>query len=372
MLGSWPRCCAGSVSGPSDTGLIMTHRRIIISMYFSYVAHSGGVIDVARNVLAGLKATNASGYTVREPSARVTQHKIRTLLRFLADSWLGLRYYFKPVVLLFPNYFCLPLPGARCRTVVVVHDIMFKHYPAYVSPAKRLILDVSYRIVQKRADGVIFISKDSEQDFIRTYGAPRRHTTIYNPVVFKGASPNTVRTVGPQDKPYVIANFHYYPHKNVEGLLVVFDRLHAAWPELQLVFTGNCPPQFDELIKNCKARHAIQHLGFLPKNQVLAVVRDAAAFISLSKFEGFNMSAAEAALLGKPLILSDLPVHRELFTDCARFVSLSDPNVDGSELSRFVQAYTPVRPSFADQVSPEQSAERYISFINKVADSDAS
>lgn len=344
----------------------MTHRQIIISMYFSYVAHSGGVIDVARNVLAGLKAASAYGYTVREPYAFVTRSKMRTLLRFLADIWLGLRYYFSPVVLLFPNYFCLPLPGARCRTVVVVHDIMFKHYPAYVSPAKRLILDASYRIVQKRAHGVIFISKDSEQDFIRTYGAPRRYTTIYNPVVLKGASPDTVRTVGPQDKPYVIANFHYYPHKNLEGLLATFERLHEAWPELQLVFTGNRPPQFDDLIQGCKARQAIHHLGFLPKEQVMAVVRDAAFFMSMSQFEGFNMSAAEAALLGKPLILSDLPVHRELFGDCARFVALSDPHVDVAELVRFVQTHTPSQPAFAEEVRPEAAARRYLQFIEQV------
>lgn len=348
-------------------GRFMTPRQIIISMYFSYVAHSGGVIDVARNVLAGLKAAGAAGYVVLEPSSSITHGKLRTLLRFVADIWLGVRHYFSPVVLLYPNYFCLPLPGARCRSVVVVHDIMFKHYPAYVSPAKRLILDLSYRIVQKRAHGVIFISKDSEQDFIRTYGKPRRYTTIYNPVVLKGASPDTVRTVGPQGRPYVIANFHYYPHKNLEGLLSVFDRLHELWPDLQLVFTGNKPPQFDALIQSCKAHQAIQHLGFLPKEQVMAVVRDAAFFMSMSQFEGFNMSAAEAALLGKPLILSDLPVHRELFADCARFVSLSDPMNDAAELVRFVQSHTSAPPAFAKDVAPEAAAKRYLAFIEQVA-----
>lgn len=345
----------------------MLRRSIIFSMYFSYVAHSGGVIDVARNVLAGLKAAGASGYQVLEPSATVRNGKLRTLLRFLCDMWLSVRYYFSPVVLLYPNYFCTPLPGARSRSVVVVHDIMFRHYPAYVSPAKRLILDLSYRIVQKRADGVIFISKDSERDFIRTYGEPRRYTTIYNPVVLKGASPDTVRTVGPMGKPYVIANFHYYPHKNLEGLLWVFDQLHAVWPDLQLVFTGNKPPQFDELIRQSKSSESICHLGFLPKEQVMAVVRDAAFFMSMSQFEGFNMSAAEAALLGKPLILSDLPVHRELFADCAQFVSLSSDTIDAPALMRFVQNHMPRSPAFAAAVAPEAAATQYLAFIDQVA-----
>lgn len=345
----------------------MLSRQIIFSMYFSYVAHSGGVIDVARNVLAGLKALGASGYRVLEPSPAVRNGKLRTLLRFLADMWLSLRYYFSPVVVFYPNYFCTPLPGARARSVVVVHDIMFKHYPAYVSPAKRLILDLSYRIVQKRAHGVIFISKDSERDFIRTYGKPRQYTTIYNPVVLKGASADTVRKVGPVGKPYVIANFHYYPHKNLEGLLRVFDQLHAAWPDLQLVFTGNKPPEFEALIQKSNAPQAISHLGFLPKEQVMAVVRDAAFFMSMSQFEGFNMSAAEAALLGKPLILSDLPVHRELFADCAQFVSLDHDAVDAQALVRFVQNHEARPPAFAAAVAPEAAAAQYLAFIKKVA-----
>lgn len=345
----------------------MRSRPIIFSMYFSYVAHSGGVIDVARNVLAGFKAAGVTGYRVLEPSSSIHNSKLRTLLRFLCDMWLSVRFYFSPVVLLYPNYFCTPLPGARSRSVVVVHDIMFKHYPAYVSPAKRLILDLSYRIVQKRAHGVIFISKDSERDFIRTYGEPRRYTTIYNPVVLKGASPDTVRTVGPVDKPYAIANFHYYPHKNLEGLLRLFDQLHEAWPDLQLVFTGNKPPQFDELIRKSRTPEAICHLGFLPKEQVMAVVRDAAFFMSMSQFEGFNMSAAEAALLGKPLILSDLPVHRELFADCAQFVPLSTDEVDAPALVRFVQSHVAHAPAFAAAVAPEVAAAQYLSFVNQVA-----
>lgn len=345
----------------------MNSPKIIFSMYFSYVAHSGGVIDVARNVIAGLQRRAPDSYTVKEPSRSVSNNRLRTLMRFLADIWIGFRYWRQPVTLLFPNYFCLPLPGARSRTVVVVHDIMFKHYPAYVGRAKRLILDVSYRIVQRSADGVIFISRDSEADFIRTYGAPKKFATIYNPVVLKGASADTVRTVGPVGEPYVIANFHYYPHKNLEGLLSLFDAIHAEWPELRLVFTGNKPPQFDSLISGCKGRTQIQHLGFLPKEQVMALIRDASCFMSMSRFEGFNMSAAEAALLGKPLILSDLPVHRELFQDCARFVPLDQGSVDIADLVHFVKRFSPQVPSFAEAVKPEVAAQHYLDFINEVA-----
>jgi glycosyltransferase involved in cell wall biosynthesis len=294
-------------------------------------------------------------------------HKLRTLMRYAADFLVSFRFYFTKTVMLFPNFLCLPLPFSRTKNVVVVHDLLFKHYPQYIHPVKRVVFDLNYRLVQKYADGVVFISKDTQDDFLRTYGTPRRYATIYNPIVLKGASPDVVRTVGPMDKPYVIANFHYYPHKNIEQLLDNFAQLHAQWPELQMVFTGNKPPEFDALVAPNAARHAIAHLGFLPKEQVMALIRDAAFFMSMSQFEGFNMSAAEAGLLGKPLVLSDIPVHRELFSECACFVDLNKPEVNAQAINAFVQHYRPRVPAFADQVKPEAVAQRYSAFIDEVA-----
>ena len=342
-------------------------KRFFVTLYFSYVSNSGGVIDVARNLLDGFERRYPGEFFVLQPSDRVRSPKVRTLLRFLCDLWVGVRYYFHDTVALFPNYFCIPMPFARLKSVVVVHDLMFKHFPDGVNPLKRLLFDVNYRIVQRHADGVVFISKDSQDDFIRTYGEPRKHTCIYNPVVLQGASPDTVRTEGPMGTPYVIANFHYYPHKNIEQLLHTFAQLHARWPALQLVFTGNKPPQFEALIATHPAKEAIVHLGFLPKEQVMALIRDAAFFMSLSKFEGFNMSAAEAALLGKALVLSDLPVHRELFSECAHFVDLTNDTVDADGIIEFVRGFEPTTAWYAELVEPEAAAARYVAFMDEVA-----
>lgn len=355
-----------------DARQTMKAPKLIISMYFSAAPNAGGgVFDVARNVIAGLSvAGKGRDIIVLSPSAAIQGGKAgrrSSLIRFFAEIWLGFRYFFSPVVLLFPNYFCLPIPGARSKTVVVVHDIMFKRFPQYVSPAKQFILDLSYRIVAKFAHGVIFISKDSERDFIRSYGEPRAYTTIYNPVVLKGASPDTVRTVGPIGRPYIIANFHYYPHKNLPGLLRVFAAIQQQWPELQLIFTGNRTPEFDAALAACPAREHVAHLGYLPKDQVLAVVRDATFFMSMSQFEGFNMSAAEAALQGKPLVLSRLPVHEELFSDCAFFVDGAEDSLDTNSLINFVKGYVPKEPAFAMLVKPEYAAAQYLAFSDKVA-----
>lgn len=341
-------------------------KKFIISMNFTYASHSGGAIDVAKNLIAGLRQVSADRLDVIHPKFKTDNRVFRVALRYLSDAMLCISSYFKKGTIVFPNYFFLPLPGSRCRKVVIVHDLMFKHYPQYVSWAKRLVLDTNYRWVKKYSDGVVFISRDSRDDFFQRYGEPKRHAVIYNPVVLQGASPDTIRTVGPKSAPYIISNFHYYPHKNIEELLSTFSSINKEWPELQLIFTGNKPPQFDSMIAGNAAAAQIHHLGFLPKEQVMALIRDAACFMSMSQFEGFNMSAAEAALLGKPLVLSELPAHKELFSDCAVFVPLTAEKVNVATVIEFVKSYRPKSPVISDQVKPEFVAQRYLEFIDAV------
>lgn len=341
-----------------------TTRPLIFSLYFSYVSHSGGVIDFAENLLSRLAPRYPAALRVLRPSPSIKAGKVRTLLRFLADMAVAFRYWGSKVSVLYPNYFFLPLPFARSRSIVVVHDLMFKHYPVYVGAAKRLVLDCSYRMVRRWADGVVFISKDSQDDFLRRYGAPRKYTYIYNPIVLDRS---TVALQSPgSGADYAIANFHYYPHKNIEGLFRIFSRLSREWPGLKLVFTGNKSPLFDEVVKRFALEERIEHRGFLPKQEVIDLISNARFFLSMSQFEGFNMSAAEAALLGKPLILSDIPVHRELFSDCAYFLNdrASDQALEGA--LAFLQGHVSGRPEMAAMVDPDTVAQRYLEFIEEV------
>jgi glycosyltransferase involved in cell wall biosynthesis len=64
-----------------------------------------------------------------------------------------------------------------------------------------------------------------------------------------------------------------------------------------------------------------------------AVLRESDVFISMSNYEGLPNAVSEAAAAGVPLVLSDIPAHRELFgDDAALYVEGRDPSAVAAAL----------------------------------------
>ncbi len=64
--------------------------------------------------------------------------------------------------------------------------------------------------------------------------------------------------------------------------------------------------------------------GSIPHNDVLALMRQTTIFAAPSHYEPFGIAVAEAAASGAALVLSDIPVFRELWPDAALFVAPDD------------------------------------------------
>jgi glycosyltransferase involved in cell wall biosynthesis len=70
-------------------------------------------------------------------------------------------------------------------------------------------------------------------------------------------------------------------------------------------------------------RHA-SATGALPHAAASALVRNAGIFVAPSRYEPFGLAVAEAARAARPLILSDIPVFRELWGMTALYVPPGD------------------------------------------------
>lgn len=69
----------------------------------------------------------------------------------------------------------------------------------------------------------------------------------------------------------------------------------------------------------------VHFTGHLPAAAIWALMKEASVFVSLSAFEGCPNTVMEAMACGCPLVLSDIPSHREILDEsCALFVDPSN------------------------------------------------
>ena len=74
--------------------------------------------------------------------------------------------------------------------------------------------------------------------------------------------------------------------------------------------------------------------GFVSDEALACLYRGAAAVVSPSLAEGFGLPAVEAAACGAPVVLSDIPAHRETLGDAALFFPPRDRMASPSALGR--------------------------------------
>jgi glycosyltransferase involved in cell wall biosynthesis len=81
-----------------------------------------------------------------------------------------------------------------------------------------------------------------------------------------------------------------------------------------------------ELLRHKLALDAYVHFaGHLPATAVWALMKRASVYVSLSTFEGQPNTVMEAMACGCPLVLSDIPAHRQTLDEsCAHFVDPSN------------------------------------------------
>jgi len=66
--------------------------------------------------------------------------------------------------------------------------------------------------------------------------------------------------------------------------------------------------------------------GALPHAEVTARIAASSLFVSPSLYEPFGLAALEAARAGRPLLLADIPVYRELWKGAAQFFDPRSPH----------------------------------------------
>lgn len=133
-----------------------------------------------------------------------------------------------------------------------------------------------------------------------------------------------------------------WQHKNHRVVLQALAKLRGHMPEITVVSTGGVydhrNPNYLDVILNDIATLGLQSnfrlLGRIPRAHIYPLMRQSLAVLQPSLFEGWSTTVEEVKSLGKSIILSDIPVHREQDPPGALYFDPQDPQELADHLSK--------------------------------------
>jgi glycosyltransferase involved in cell wall biosynthesis len=218
------------------------------------------------------------------------------------------------------------------RPVVMIHDLIPVNFPEFCSPGGALRHQRRLEGVLRHADRIITNSRSTADEL--TQFAKARDLPVPSclaaPLGLERAF--LQEDVAPLEAaPYFVCVGTIEPRKNLAFLLSVWrrlaERLGPKTPPLVLVGRRGWENEavIDQLERSPAILRWVHEVNDLGDLEVARLIRGAAALLSPSFAEGFNLPVIEALSLSTPVIASDIPVHRELAVGASLVDALDGP-----------------------------------------------
>lgn len=232
------------------------------------------------------------------------------------------------------------------RSVVTVHDLIFKYYPENYSATDRNIYDSKLRYACKNADRIIAISESTKGDIVKFYNVdPEKIDVIYqacNPAYYRLRNPVDNEAILkllniPSD--YLLYVGSIEPRKNLKK---VFEALTWVNRGLQIPLVvvgrgGRYKREAADWIRRAHMEKSVIWIDNLTKFEPLqALYQNAKALIYPSLYEGFGLPVAEALLCKTPVITSAGSSLQEAGGPGSIYVNPKDPQEIAASIERIL------------------------------------
>jgi glycosyltransferase involved in cell wall biosynthesis len=202
---------------------------------------------------------------------------------------------------------------------VTVHDLSFVIHPAWFSKSYWLYYRLATPVFTRLSKKVITVSECSKNEIIRLIGIPDEKIAVIHNAVSGAIRNQQPPGTGKQGR-YILSVASLDPRKNLARLVDAY-KTSGIDKEINLVIAGRTDPIFNMDLTREITAHSI---GYVTDDELSFFYENATLFVYPSLYEGFGIPPLEAMSLGCPVILSDIPVFREVFGEAAHYVDPLD------------------------------------------------
>lgn len=241
-------------------------------------------------------------------------------------------------------------------------DFQHRRLPHLFPKGAWLKREIGFRaqILGKRT--IMLSSEDARHDCERLYPATRNRTSTVRFAILPSLpmSPEVARDIadhyglGPT---FFFLPNQFWSHKNHRLVIEALALLRQRGQSITVAATGNpsdprSPEHFQGLVDRVSdlgLDDNFRILGLIPYEHISALMQSCAALINPSLFEGWSTVVEEARLLGTPMILSDLDVHKEQMGAKAIYFDRHSPQALANCMEQFVAQTSANRRLALDQ-----------------------
>jgi glycosyltransferase involved in cell wall biosynthesis len=239
-------------------------------------------------------------------------------LTFVHASWFGSRF---------------PIP-----TLVWIGDFQHREFPDMFSRLSYAKREYGFKLLTKYGTTIMASSESGCEECRRYFPISEGRLeslpfVVRIPDATRSASPETVRAkYGLPERFFYLPN-QFWRHKNHLNLFKAVEILKQQGHDIRIICSGNPidprdPGHIDRIrnfLRDSGLDLQIKLLGMIPYEEIFTLMRICHSMINPSFYEGWSTTVEEAKTLGVPMLLSDIPVHREQAVGKASFFNAHDP-----------------------------------------------
>ena len=221
----------------------------------------------------------------------------------------------------------------KIPTVMTVHDLAFKHYPAGTYPSHIRYLKRNTEAFIERADHLICVSAFTEQDLFRHYPVAKGKSTVIGHGVDHTFTPlsdtrkDAIKKELTDGIPYFLYLGSMHPRKNIIRLIEAFELyMTEGYEPRYLVLAGRLAWRSAGIRKKIEESSYADYIiyGSDLGMDIAALVGAAEALCYVSLLEGFGLPALEAMACGVPVVTSKYSAMVEVCGEAAIYANPKD------------------------------------------------
>lgn len=219
----------------------------------------------------------------------------------------------------------------RGISILTVHDIIPITRNRYFEDSRfpvvsKTLFTVSLKNSIHKAKKIISVSKTTQKNILKNIPVEKSKIEVIYPGVSipQKTDFTIIKKLKLKNNNFILNNGGIDKRKNLKRLIEAMFLVKKFYPKIKLVITGENHPYQKTLInltENAGIKENVVFTGFVNRESLWGLIKKSEFVCYTSEDEGFGLPIAEAIEAKKPILLSNIPVFKEIAKDFALFVN---------------------------------------------------